>query len=427
MKHPKNKYIALSESLLDDVEVEEVADESENLVIEPDKYKFYFRIYMQVPIIDFLKHVGTWAKWLKMLNDFNKLLNNKCEIYDHSIICGFFNDVTDTELKITPASSRRMENAAKNESGIHFAFTPSRFSRRELWNFLKDITKLLFSFSSDKEEFNIFTRLYIYEITDDNLCLKNSFLTSHFFPTFLSLLNKEEHKEAEHESLIIDLTKLFNILIPNQELQNYIYILNQSEIDDIKHFRVNIADELGGSKIAKHYGLQILGFLKAFYFKRTTIQLSPYTIDSFVGNAFDFNSVINNQNIFTALNPVETFGYIIPYYPDTKQTRNILKSLSKNQTSVKRFFADSYSLMEGILSSSMTEVLDKVFAMLYLDFGFINMENSIFRCFVLCMIDADPNVRNDSIRELHKIIPKLDTDISNEILDSAWKLRMKKK
>ncbi len=427
MKHSKKKYIAISESLLDDVEVEEVADESENLLIEPDKYKFYFRIYMQVPIIDFLKHAGTRAKWLKMLNDFNELLNSKCEIYEHSIICGFFNDVTNDELKITPATGRRFEKTVKNESGIHFAFTPNRFSRRELWNFLKDITKLLFSFSSDKEEFNIFTKLYIYEITDDNICLKNSFLTSHFFPTFLSLLNKEEHKEAEHESLIIDLTKLFNILIPNQELQNYIYILNQSEIDDIKHFCVNIADELGGSKIAEHCGLQNLGWLKAFYFKRKTIALPQYTIDSFAGDAFDFNSVIGNRNIFTALNPVETFGYVIPYYPDTKQTRIILKSLSRNQTPVKRFFADSYSLMEGILSSSMTEVLDKVFATLYLDFGFINMENSIFKCFVLCIIDANPDVRNDSIRELHKIFPKLDTRISNEILDSAWSLRRKMK
>lgn len=432
MKHiiyQKNKFNALNENLMRELEAEEVTDDSDKLVINPENYDFYVRITMLIAIPVLI--IRSKERYLAAIKKLNEIIDESTAIYDHSTVCSFYDDMENTEMMIVPVHNQDVPNDKMMNNGIHFAISTNHISRRELWKLLQNITKCLFEMvSNDMESFDaFFSRLCINKNLGNGQFETNSSNSVdllHFFPTFLSLLNKEKEKEAEHETLISHLTKLFNLFIPEQEIKNYIYIIEQSGIDDILHYCINGLDAIqDSSSITDPLNIK-RKFLQAFYFKSKTINLPDKDKETFIGKPFIFYSALSSNNTYVLLSPITSFGFINPCFPKSTTTQNVLKSLTKSQTKLKRIFASSCCLMTKDLSKgNNVEECVETFLALYLDFGFVKVNYMIQRCIVMFLISSNIDKRDESIAELHKLIPELNPTVANDYLNLALKMSTK--
>lgn len=429
MLYRKNKFDTLNENLMGEVEVDEITDESDKLVINPENYDFYVRITMHITIPDLIKR--SKERYLAAIKKLNKIIDESTAIYNHSTVCSFYDDMENTELMIVPVHNQDVPKDKMMNNGIHFAISTNHISRRELWTLLQDITNCLFRMiSNDMESFDaFFSRLCVNKNlgngrfeTDSS----NSVEFLHFFPTFLSLLNKESGKEAEHETMIMNLTKIFNLFIPEQEIKNYTYIIEKSGINDILHYCINGLDSIQDSSIITDSLNIKRNFLQTFYFKSKTINLPDKDKKTFIDKPFIFYSALSSNNTYVLLSPITSFGFINPCFPKSTTTQNVLKSLTKSQTKLKRIFASSCCLMTKDFSKgNYAEECVETFLALYLDFGFVKVNYMIQRCIVMFLISTNMNKRNKSIAELHKVMPELNPTVANDYLNIALKISAK--
>lgn len=426
-KH-KSRFDAINENLMGQVDAEEVTDESDKLIINPENYDFYIRITMHIMIPDLIKQ--SKERYLAAIKKLNEIIDETTAIYDHSAVCSFYEEIENTEMMIVPVHNQDVPKDRMMNNGIHFAISTNHISRRELWTLLQNITKCLFEMvSNDMESFDVFfSRLCVNKNLGNGQFETNSsnsvdFL--HFFPTFLSLLNKEKEKEAEHETMIMNLTKLFNLFIPEQEIKNYVFIIEQSGIDDILHYCINGLDAIqDSSSITDSLNIK-RNFLQAFYFKSKTINLPDKDKKTFIGKPFNFYPAISSDNTYVLLSPITSFGFINPCFPKSTTTQNVLKSLTKSQTKLKRIFMSSCCLMTKDLSIGNVEKCVETFLALYLDFGFVKVNYMIQRCIVMFLISSNIDKRNESISELHKLMPELNPTVANDYLNIALKMSAK--
>lgn len=423
------KYIC--ENILDGIEVDEVED---NVIpaMNPDDYDFYFKLTMDEQIITFKQDKAN--KYFKLLDSINDVIEYTLSICDHSIVCGFYKNneygfheyVEDDFLRIYPPNNQSLLDRG-NRSGIHFSISLSSFTRMELLSFLKRLLTCLFTYA-DKNIVTfskLFTYLHIYKNLG-NKQFQCCFASNNFFPNLLSILIAEKNKDAEYESIIGDLTKLFNLFIPNEDFKNYSFIINQTKIDDLKFFKHNIIYELQFSKVVTNFGFSKKSINVAYTFHRREINLWNNIKEFFIGKSFQFDTNPNTNKLYTALLPINSFGYASIENPESPITRNILKSLINEDTKIKRFAIDSVTIKEtNMMNRHEPAETITTFATFYLDYGFVKYKSSIDRCFVIYVLDADPNKRNKSIAEAYNTFPDMNTNMIDSILNMAWKLKKK--